>query len=290
MQDLTRHDGTPRKRDEMVGGDAGSGGTRIYRHSLPIRLTHWINVFCLIVLLMSGLQIFNAHPALYWGSTSDFKNPFLVIGPEVSEDGEQIGAVRILDQYMFETTGVLGLSDGAARAFPGWATMPSPQWLAMGRHWHFTFAWIFVLNGLVYIGYGLWSGHLRRGILPTGRQLRHIAGTVREHIRLRFPEGEEARHYNVLQKLTYLLVLFVLGPMMILTGLTMSPNVNAAAPWLLDVFGGRQSARTIHFLSAAGFVAFVIIHVAAVLLSGAWNNLRSMLTGRYDLKGGNNDR
>lgn len=114
--------------------------------------------------------------------------------------------------------------------------------------------------------------------------------TIMEHARLRFPKGEEARHYNVLQKLSYNLVIFLLGPVMVLTGLTMSPTMNAAAPWLLDIFGGRQSARTIHFLVALGLVAFVIIHVVAVLLSGAWNNLRSMLTGRYLIKGERDDR
>lgn len=278
-------------RGSELGQAAGPAHTRVYRHPLIVRITHWINLFCLILLLMSGLQIFNAHPALYWGSASDFANPLIVIGPEVAETGEQIGAFRIFDKYMFETTGVLGLSgDGDARAFPGWATLPSPQWLAMGRHWHFTAAWIFILNGLVYLGYSLVSGHLRRRLLPTGRQIRHVRRTVLEHVRLRFPKGEEARHYNVLQKLAYLVALVLLGPAMILTGLTMSPNMNAAAPWLLELFGGRQSARTIHFLAALGLVIFVIVHVGAVLFSGVWNNLRSMLTGRYVIKGERDER
>ena len=257
---------------------------RIYRHSFTIRITHWVNALCLLVLLSSGLQIFNAHPALYWGSASDFDNPFLTIGPRVSDQGEQIGAVAILDQYMFETTGVLGLSREGARAFPGWATLPSPQWLAMGRHWHFFFAWLFVLNGLIYVTYSLVTRHLQRGLLPTGRQIHQIGRTMREHLMLRFPEGEEARHYNVLQKLSYLAVLFVLGPLIVLTGLTMSPQVDAAWPWLLDLFGGRQSARTIHFLAALSLVGFALFHILAVLLSGAWNNLRSMLTGHYIIK------
>ncbi len=167
----------PERGSEPDGGVAPSR-MRVYRHSLPIRLTHWINMFCLLVLLMSGLQIFNAHPALYWGSDSDFDNPFLAIGPEISDAGEEIGSLRILDQYMFETTGVLGLSSEGARAFPSWATLPNSQWLAMGRHWHFTFAWIFLLNGLVYIGYALASGHLRRGLVPTGRQFRHLPRTT----------------------------------------------------------------------------------------------------------------
>ena len=278
----------------MHDADAPSRARRrtrdTYRHPLAIRLTHWITFFAIAVLLTSGLQIFNAHPALYWGSVSDFDDPFLVIGPTTNEAGETVGALRILDQYMFETTGWFGLTDEGGRAFPGWATLPSPQWLAMGRHWHFFFAWVLVLNLLIYLGHSLATGHLLRGLLPTRYQLRHIGRSMREHLLLRWPEGEEARHYNVLQKLGYLLVIFALVPVIVLTGLTMSPHVDAAAPWLLDLFGGRQSARTIHFLAAMALVAFVLVHLAAVLASGAWNNLRSMFTGRYVIREGRHER
>jgi thiosulfate reductase cytochrome b subunit len=136
----------------------------------------------------------------------------------------------------------------------------------------------------LYLTYSLWSGHLRRDLVPTGPQLKNIGHDIVEHIRLRFPKGEEAKHYNVLQKLAYLAVVLLLLPLVVLSGLTMSPGLDAAFPFLLDFFGGRQSARTIHFLCATGIVLFVIVHIAMVLLSGLWNNLRSMITGRYRIE------
>jgi thiosulfate reductase cytochrome b subunit len=170
------------------------------------------------------------------------------------------------------------------RGFPAWATIPGPLWLAMARRWHFFFAWIFVVNGLVYAAYALFSRHLWRDLTPSWEQLRHTGRSIWDHARLRFPRGEEARHYNVLQKLSYLIVVFGLGPLMVATGLTMSPWIDAAFPQLLDIFGGRQSARTIHFVTAFALVSFVVIHVLMVLLSGAWNNMRSMITGRYRIE------
>ena len=171
-----------------------------------------------------------------------------------------------------------------ARGFPSWITLPSYRDLATGRRWHFFFAWAFVLNGLAYLAYSLWSGHVRRDLVPSRPQLRNIGHDIVEHIRLRFPKGEEAKRYNVLQKLAYLAVIFVLLPLVVLTGLTMSPGIDAAFPFLVDVFGGRQSARTIHFLCATGIVLFVIVHVGMVLVSGVWNNMRSMITGRYRIE------
>ena len=130
------------------------------------------------------------------------------------------------------------------------------------------------------------SGHFRRDLLPTGAELRprHILGDIWNHIRLRRPRGEAARRYNVLQKLAYMVVVFVLLPVMVLTGLTMSPAVTAAMPFLFDMFGGRQSARTIHFLVANLLVLFVLVHVVQVVLSGVFNNMRSMITGRYAIR------
>ena len=218
----------------------------VYRHSTITRLTHWLNVFALSFLLLSGLQIFNAHPALYWG---------------------QFGAD--FDKHWF-----------AIDKFPAWATIPSWQDLATGRRWHFFFAWIFVVNGLAYLANGFATGHFRRDFLPTGHQIRTIGASVWDHLRLRFPKGEEARQYNVLQKLAYIGIVVVL-PLMLLTGLTMSPAVNAAAPLLLDLFGGRQSARSLHFILAWTIVAFVVVHLIALVAVGAINELRSMITGRY---------
>jgi thiosulfate reductase cytochrome b subunit len=151
----------------------------------------------------------------------------------------------------------------------------------MGRRWHFFFAWLFLLNGLAYLLWSLGSGHFRRDLAPSGREIRHIGASIAEHLKLRFPKGEAAKRYNVLQKLAYLGVALILLPLMLLTGLAMSPGMDAAFPLLIDVFGGRQSARTIHFISATLIVLFVVVHIAMVLISGVWNNLRSMITGRY---------
>jgi thiosulfate reductase cytochrome b subunit len=262
----------------------------IRRHSIMVRVTHWANAICLLILLMSGLQIFNAHPALYWGQASTFDQPIFALTATNGDQGRTKGVTQLFG-HSFDTTGVLGASAGSggrvwARGFPSWLTLPSYQDLATGRRWHFFFAWLLVLNGAVYLLYSIVSGHLRRDLLPTGSQLRKIGHTIREHLLLRFPRGDDARHYNALQKLAYLIVALVLLPLVVLTGLTMSPGVNAAVPELLTLFGGRQSARTIHFLAASGLVLFVIVHVAMVLLSGAWNNLRSMITGSYVLPGG----
>jgi thiosulfate reductase cytochrome b subunit len=256
----------------------------IYRHSGAVRVTHWVNVIALLVLLMSGLQIFNAHPALYIGSKSDFDHPILAMQPMMHDD--KIYGVTTLFGWQFDTTGVFGLSGDAEngyedRGFPWWATLPGYQNLAMGRRWHFFFAWFFLFNGLAYLLWSLGSGHLRRDLAPTGQELKHIGASVWDHARLRFPKGEEAKRYNVLQKLSYLLVVLVLLPLMLLTGLAMSPGMDSVFPILLDVFGGRQTARTIHFISASLIVIFFVVHLVMVLISGVWNNLRSMITGRY---------
>lgn len=261
-----------------------TGRRWFYRHPLVIRLAHWVNAAVLLVLLMSGLQIFNAHPALYWGATSTFDNPALAITDVQGSDGRSRGVVTI-GSHTLDTTGVLGLSKQGGieveRAFPSWATLPADQDLATGRRWHFLFAWFLVLNGAVYLLYGVFSGQLRRRLIPDGDQIRDFGGSVREHLLLRFPEGTEAKRYNVIQKLTYAIVLFVLLPMQVLAGLAMSPAMDAAFPFLLTLFDGRQSARTVHFVVAALLVLFVVVHVALVVLSGFWNNMRGMLTGWF---------
>jgi thiosulfate reductase cytochrome b subunit len=269
-----------------MASKGSTGRRRIFRHPAFVRVTHWINVICLAGLLMSGLQIFNAHPALYWGNDSHFDSPFVEITSTQAAGGAPIGVTRILGAE-FQTTGVLGLTTAADgevvdQAFPPWVTLPGFYDLATARRWHFFFAWIFVLNGLAYLLIALFGGHVRRDLLPTGDQLRHIGRSVIDHLRLRFPKGEEARRYNVLQKLSYLAVIFVLLPLIVLTGWSMSPGLNALSP-IPEMFGGRQSARTIHFLAAFAILLFVVVHVVMVLLSGVWNNLRSMITGRYDI-------
>jgi thiosulfate reductase cytochrome b subunit len=256
---------------------------KIYRHRLPVRISHWLNVPILIILIMSGLQIFNAHPALYWDDRSDREHPFLSIRPTKTESGEMRGITTILG-YKFDTTGVLGYSDGKRRAFPAWATIPSAKILAMGRQWHLFFAWLLVVNGLFFTAYALISRHAARDLAPTGKDLRGIGKAVKDHIVLRHPQGEEAKRYNVLQKLAYVVILFVVAPLIVLTGLTMSPTLDTAFPWLLTLFGGRQAARTIHFIACFTFVGFIVIHVLEVILTGFFNNIRSMVTGWFVVK------
>ena len=255
------------------------------RHAAPVRVTHWINVICFTLLLMSGLQIFNAHPALYVGERSDFDHPAMSIQAHLSANG-LVGQTMILG-HSFDTTGVLGVSNEGGqvsrRAFPSWVTVPSFQDLATGRRWHFLFAWLLVLNALGYLVWGIASWHFVRDLLPSREELGHVGKEFLEHLRLRFPRGDAAKRYNVLQQLAYLLVVFVLFPLMILTGLTMSPGIDSAVPQLLTLFGGRQTARLIHFVTASSLALFVIVHLVMVLVSGVWNNLRSMVTGWYDL-------
>lgn len=262
----------------------------IYRHGVAVRLTHWLNAVILLVMLMSGLQIFNAHPALYWGQISLFEAPWAAVtSAESDKDDNALRGVTTISGHSFTTTGVLGVSSNAMgqpqeRAFPSWATLPADQNLATGRRWHFLFAWLLVINGLIYLATGLLSRHLTRDLVPTGADLRHIPQSLSDHVRFRFPEGDEARRYNVLQKLTYLIVIFMVLPVLILAGLTMSPGLDTAFPWMLDIFGGRQSARTIHFLCAFALVLFTVVHLIEVVVSGFVNNMRSMITGRYDIE------
>jgi thiosulfate reductase cytochrome b subunit len=260
----------------------------VYRHSALVRLTHWINALCFVLLLMSGLQIFNAHPALYWGDASTFDRPFFALTAKENADGEVVKGVTTVFGRSFTTTGVLGASrneDGEMeeRGFPSWITIPSYQDLATGRRWHFFFAWILALNGLVYVANILVRRRLTRDFLPTVGELRSIPRSILEHARLRFPKGDEALHYNVLQKLAYLTVIVAL-PVLVLAGLTMSPGIDSAFPWLLNLFGGRQSARGVHFILASYLVLFLLVHIVMVLLSGVFNNMRSMITGRYRIE------
>lgn len=251
------------------------------RHTWPVRLMHWINVLAFLVLLMSGLQIFNAYPALHWGKSSyDGRPPILQMGARMDARGHPVGVTRVFGRE-FDTTGLLGLSDGVRRGFPAWITLPSHQWLAMGRRWHFFFAWVLVINGLAYLAYTVASRHLTHDLLPNRADWHSIGQSIRDHLLLRHPRGEAATRYNVLQKLAYLGVIFVLFPLVILMGWAMSPGLNALLPGWVDLFGGRQAARTIHFIVAWLLVAFVFIHLFEVVVSGFWNNLRAMVTGRY---------
>jgi thiosulfate reductase cytochrome b subunit len=264
----------------------------VYRHAVVVRVTHWINVLCLALLLLSGLRIFNYHPALYWGNTGYRGVPAVFsVGSDTDPESGRIAGVTRIAGHSFDTTGVLGVSYDSERgmvrrAFPAWLTLPGEPGLALARDWHFLMAWLLVANGAAYLLFGMLSGHFRRDLAPAADQLRprHILKDIWDHVRLRTPRGEAARRYNVLQKLAYLTVIFLLLPVMVLSGLTMSPAVTAALPGLLDLFGGRQSARTIHFLVADLLVLFVLVHVVEMLLAGAVNQMRAMITGRFVIK------
>ena len=263
------------------------------RHSPWVRVMHWTNVVCFFVLLMSGLNIFNSNSSLFWGKSSyNGTEPLLQIKGRVTEQGEMVGTTTVFG-HRFNTTGVLGAStlngNPVVRAFPSWTTIPDRKWLSMARLWHFFFAWVFVINGLLYIIYAIKSRHLGRDLAPTTDDWHGFWQSVKDHIRFKHPTGEAAKRYNILQKLTYLIVIFVLLPMVILMGLAMSPMVNTVITGWVDWFGGRQSARTLHFIVAWLLVAFVFIHVFLVIVTGFWNNMRGMITGRYEIKSHGNE-
>jgi thiosulfate reductase cytochrome b subunit len=239
-------------RDDAVPGDRHAdrplpgGRTDTYRHPPLVRITHWINVAAVVVLIMSGLNILAAHPHLYWGLASTFADPWV----------------------SFED-------------IPRWAMLPPGRNLAQARDWHFFFAWVFVLNGLIYLAWILWSGRLRQRLWPSRADLDHLGPSIVEHARFRFPKDDEARAYNVLQKLAYLAMILVILPMMLVTGLSMSPGFNAIGGILLELMGGRQSARTLHFISGGLIVGFIVVHVGLVIWTGLFNNLRAMITGWF---------
>jgi len=274
-----------------MGSEQLKPGDVIKRHRLSTRLWHWTNGRTLVVRLLSGLLSFNGTPRLYWGqyganAVGQPDKAWLVI-----DDAGDIGFVDIVGVRL-TTTGVLGIWKDAEgevkrRAFPHWITIPSGYDLQAARRWHFTFAWILAVALTLYMLRSLWNGHVRNDlhIRKWEWSPRHIWHDITQHAKLRFPTGEAAKNYNILQKISYIVVIFILLPLIIFTGLTMSPAMNAAWPWLLDLFGGRQSARSLHFLAAFGLVAFFFIHIMMVLLAGPINEVRSMITGKYKLPG-----
>ena len=235
--------------DQPSAPRAAHGGELVYRHRLPTRLWHWINAVTIVVMLMSGMMISNAHPHLYWG---------------------EYGAN--LDRPWWSPP-----------RFPGWATIPTGYNLALARHWHLFFAWIFSFGLLAHLIVGLVNRHIQRDLTLSKAELApaHLWQDVKDHARLRFPTGQAALRYNVLQKIAYIGVVFVLLPMLILTGLSLSPGFNAVLHWPLDLMGGRASARSIHFVAAALIAGFILLHLTLVVLAGPYNETRSIVTGRY---------
>jgi thiosulfate reductase cytochrome b subunit len=265
---------------------AAGGRRRIFRHRISTRLWHWVNVIAFFMMVMSGLMIFNAHPRLYWGKYgANFDHAWLEISSH-----DQKGFLRI-GSKTFETTGVLGISGNQGiqsrpTAFPGWATIPSSYNLADGRLWHLFFAWVLAIGLVAYLLISIWNRHLQNEVAPTREELKpaHLWQDIKDHARLRFPTGEAASRYNILQKLSYGAVLLLLLPLMVLTGLSMSPGADPWLPWLVDFFGGRQSARSIHFITMWLLLGFFLVHIAMVILAGPVNEIGSMITGRYAIK------
>lgn len=253
------------------------------RHRLSTRIWHWVNALTVFLMLMSGLMIFNAHPRLYWGQYGANADPaWLEIGSTPGEGYARVGSLTL------ETTGLLGHWTGPSgaierRAFPGWMTIPSYYSLASARRWHLAFAWILALGLIAHWAASLINRHLSRDLAPRKGELspRHLWQDVADHARLRFAKGDAALRYGPLQKLSYLGVIFLLLPLLVLTGLAMSPTMDAAWPWLLDLFGGRQSARSIHFICAMLMALFILVHLVMVVLAGPLNEVRSMITGRF---------
>ena len=215
------------------------------KHRLSTRLWHWVNLLALVILFMSGLNISNAHPWLYWG------------------------------QWGFQPNHAWL----AVHRWPGWATIPGYYNLAAARDWHVLFAWIFAVGLLLYMLAALFNGHFRRDIVTRRKEWRwsEVRADIAAHLRFDFHHGHGK--YNFLQKLSYGLVLFILLPLMIFTGMAISPGTDAAFPWLVDLLGGRQSARSIHFIVAWCVFTFFVVHVLLVLLSGPVGQLRDMVTG-----------
>ncbi len=267
--------------EENSAQSARPGAALVYRHNRITRLTHWLSALALMILFMSGLQIFNAHPRLYWGSTSEPDKAFFAIGA-AQDDGDARGFVELYGRRI-DTTGFLGVQPGvfgpAARAFPSWLTVPGYYSLAAARRWHFFFGWLLALTGALYVMYNLAVGHLRK-FLVTPRDLRKAPAMIAYYLHLRKNSPQEGE-YNPLQKIAYTAVFALLAPLVLLSGMAMSPQLDVAVHWLPAAFGGRQSARAIHFILAFGFLGFALGHVFMVLTQGFLNNMRSMTTGWY---------
>jgi len=224
------------------------------RHSALVRITHWIITLSFFALLLTGIEILISHPRFYWGETGNVHTKALFQIPiPSSRDMVQTGYNYVLPDQN------------------GWS-----------RYLHFEAAWILVLTGLLYAIFGFFSGHFRRNLLPAGSDLswHNLTAALYGHLRSIRGSASDSSSYNVLQRLTYLLVIFVLFPLVIWTGLAMSPAFTGAFPATVTLLGGRQSARTIHFFVSIALVFFLIVHIVMIALAGFWTRTRTMITGR----------
>jgi len=224
------------------------------RHSAIVRITHWITTVCFFALLVSGIEIVISHPRFYWGETGNVFTPALFQLPiPASRSSVPTGYGYVMPDQN------------------GWS-----------RYLHFQAAWVAVLTGVLYVIWGWLTRHFRKNLLPGKSDLSWPAFSIEiaNHLRFKRPGEAEARSYNALQRLTYLFVIFVVFPLLIWTGLAMSPAIASAFPAAVTVFGGQQSARTIHFFGTLLLVLFLAVHIAMVCLAGFRNRMRAMITGR----------
>jgi thiosulfate reductase cytochrome b subunit len=253
----------------------------VYRHSLATRVTHWAFFVAFLALVSSGLQIFNAAPFLDASDKTDVHRRVLSI--EAPREGT--GELKI-SGLTFNTTGFLGWGDDGmggrtSRAFPAWLTIPAYQSLADGRRWHLFFAWIMVIAGAAYLVFGFARRDLAQLILRPA-DIPKILPMQLYYLRLRKTPPPHGK-YNPLQKTAYTAVLFVFAPLMVLSGLALSPGFDAWMPWLVHGLGGRQFARLWHFVATIALCGFFATHVMLVATTGVFNHLRSMVTGYYRL-------
>ena len=258
----------------------------IYRHSIAVRAAHWLWFVAMLVLLTSGLQIFNASPSLDASDKSDPARRVLAIdGGTDPKTGAPVGTVTLFG-HVFRTTGVLGYTDDGmgmkeARAFPGWITLPNYQDLADGRRWHLFFGWLLIIALATYGVSAAVRGDLRELILRPSDFPKMLPMQL-YYLKLRKDPPPHGK-YNPLQKATYNLVLFILIPLMILTGIALSPGIDAIANPLTAVLGGRQFARLWHFTIMLILIGYFGVHLFFVVTTRPVENLRSMITGWYRL-------
>jgi thiosulfate reductase cytochrome b subunit len=224
------------------------------RHSALVRITHWITTLCFLALLVTGMEIVVSHPRFYWGETGNvLTTPLFKIPIPSSRSLVPTGYGYVLPDQN------------------GWS-----------RYLHFQAAWIVVLTGLLYLISIFFTGHLRKDLLPGKSDLswRGFSNTIASHLRFARPSEAEAWSYNVLQRLSYLFVIFVLFPLVIWTGLAMSPAFVSAFPVTVTSLGGQQSARTIHFFVTIALVLFLLVHVVMICVAGFKSRMRAMVTGK----------
>lgn len=256
----------------------------IIRHPWPVRLWHWINALTMILALVTGVLIFNIHPRLYWGEDGH-AGMASILSLSASHTNTETPRFDLqIGSHHWDVTGIMGAIDNeGSDQYILIAATPADFQFGGTRIWHFLAAWILVGAWIAYGLYIALGGRLAKMLWPTreDRTLRNLAYELRQHLLFKRARGSAAQRYNLLQKLSYLLVVVFLVPVLILSGLTMSNAVTAAFPDLFSLFGGRQSARSIHFIVAAFLLGFIVIHIVQVFVAGFFNSMRSMLTGRY---------